>query len=68
MRISKIDLEEFINVLIDIYNEGADYIDIVSNIRKSQDIINIEVRKEYLHDYSEDESGELTDDVINKLI
>lgn len=64
----KIVLREFIDALIDIYDSGADYIDLVGINRRDRDELNINVREEYL--YTEEEGGEdeLTDDTINQLI
>jgi len=47
-KLSKIYLKDFINVLIDIYYEGADYIDIVGCPDDEQDLVKIEIKKEYL--------------------
>jgi len=45
----KIPLKVFIDTLIDIYNSGVDYIDIVgkNSPTNKKDIINIRVRPEY---------------------
>jgi hypothetical protein len=62
-RLSKIYLRDFVDTLLDIYNSGADYIDIVGQIDDNQDIVSIEVKSDYIS-----EREELTDDLINGLI
>ena len=65
----KIVLREFIEALIDIYDSGADYIDLVGINRRDRDELNINVRDEYLYTEEEgEEDDELTDDTINQLI
>jgi hypothetical protein len=41
-RISKIRLDSFISQLIELYNEGADYIDLSGTTSGKQDVLNIE--------------------------
>jgi hypothetical protein len=67
--LKKIYLEDFIDVLIDIYDSGADYIDMICQPEGSQHVITIEVKDEYM--FTEDrerEDGKLTDEDINQLI
>ena len=70
LRLSKIYLKEFIDVLVNIYNEGADFIDLIGIPDVEQDTIRIEVKNEYLADEAEegDNMEKLTDDDINGLI
>ena len=56
----KIDLQKFITTLVEVYNSGADYVDLVGNIDKHQDTIGIVVHQDYLS--KEDQSIELIDD------
>jgi hypothetical protein len=51
-RIVKIPLEEFINLLIDIYEKGADFIDISKGEEEDNDIIRIEVKSDYMREIS----------------
>jgi len=51
-RIVKIPLEEFINLLIDIYEKGADFIDISKGHEEDNDIIRIEVKSDYMREIS----------------
>ena len=51
-RIVKIPLEEFINLLIDIYEKGADFIDISKGYEEDNDIIRIEVKSDYIREIS----------------
>jgi hypothetical protein len=44
----KIALQKFIETLVDVYNSGADYVDIVGTPDENQDTIGIVVHEEYL--------------------
>lgn len=44
----KIPLEIFINVLVDIYDQGVDYVDIVGVPDEVQDTIGVVFEKEYM--------------------
>ena len=64
VKIAKIPLEDFINILIDIYEKGADFVDLLGKTDENDegiDILRIEVKREYLRD------GSLTDDDIQDL-
>lgn len=60
-RINKIPLEEFINLLIHLYERGADFIDITKADEENNDILRIEVKSEYIREEF------LTDDDIEDL-
>lgn len=55
MVIRKIPLKIFINVLTNIWNNGADFIDISGNPDSVEDIVNIMVPEEYLSNEEEEE-------------
>ena len=44
----KIALQKFIETLVNIYNSGADYVDIIGTPDENQDTIGIVVHEEYL--------------------
>jgi hypothetical protein len=53
----KIPLEMLINILQDLYDGGADYVDISGNIDEDgmpRDTIKLTVKPEYLSDFDED--------------
>lgn len=60
-RIVKIPLEEFINLLIDIYEKGADFVDIMGVVEEEEETLRIEVKREYMRE------GFLTDGDIEDL-
>ena len=68
--LKKIYLEEFIDILIDIYDSGADYINMICMPEGNQHMITLEVKEEYM--FTEDRGGEegnkLTDEELNQLI
>jgi hypothetical protein len=55
MKLRKIPLESLIEILQDLYESGADYIDISGkNDEKNRDIIHITIKEEYMF-YNEEE-------------
>lgn len=60
----KIFLSSFIEALIEIYEKGADYIDITGTINRRQDELTIEVLPEYIRK-DETLSGEDINDLLN---
>lgn len=79
IKVNKIDLGPLIDMLIDVYDSGADYIDFVVGQQKpNQDFLGILVREEYLNFDRENEYApkeeekekafKLTDDNINQLL
>ena len=78
----KIPLDGFIDILMQLYNKGADYIDLMGMPDEIQDVMSIFVRKEYINpennSFGDDEliiDGEenvierkLTDDDLNALL
>lgn len=58
-------------ILSELYNEGADYVDISGMPNEDQDVISIFVREEYMNqdeEYDEEYNGDLSDDDLNQLI
>ncbi len=50
VELRKIPLEGFIEVLQDIFDKGADYIDIVGTPNEDQDVISIVIKPEYMNE------------------
>jgi hypothetical protein len=68
-KIKKIDLKKFIEQLVDIYDSGADYIDMEVIVKKDQDTVKIIVLDEYLSDEEEEEEqGDISEDYLNNLL
>lgn len=57
----KIFLADFIDMLCELYDNGADYVDLIGRLSGRRDEIAIQVREEYLRE-------DLTEDYLNKLI
>jgi hypothetical protein len=57
----KIALQPFIETLVNVYNSGADYIDLVGTPEETQDVISIVVHQDYI---SEAEEGEESLEII----
>jgi hypothetical protein len=58
-------------ILSELYNDGADFIDISGMPDEDQDVISIFVREEYMNqdeEYDEEYNGDLSDDDLNQLI
>lgn len=74
IRLRKIPLEEFIDVLLDLYNSGVNYIDIVGNVGEQIDHVGIFVEEQYMEKSNEIGNKPvilkktLTDDDINQLL
>ena len=68
--LKKIYLEEFIDILIDIYDSGADYINMICMPEGNQHMITLEVKEEYMftEDREEEEGNKLTDEELNQLM
>lgn len=62
----KIPIETLIATLVEIYDKGADYVDIVGIPDDTQDEIGIIVKEEYYHTNPED--GELDEDDLKNLL
>lgn len=65
VRLKKIPLGVFIQALMDIYNTGVDYVDIIGVPGEEQDTIGIAFCDEYL---SKEEDTEETDENIEEKI
>ena len=74
VKFQKIPLKGLIETLQEVYNQGADFIDIVGIPDEDQDIIGIHVREEYFSDDLEEEEEEdeetegLSDEDLNQLM
>lgn len=70
--IRKIDLKMLIDTLVDVYNSGANYVDIVGKADEDQDTIGIIVHEEYMADPDDLEEGggeqPLSDEDLNQLL
>ncbi len=69
--LKKIPLKLFIESLIEVYNEGADFVDLLSNQESNNGGLGIVVREEYLDMEGREDNEEdniLTQDDINQLI
>ena len=79
IKLTKIPLEAFINALEQVWESGANFIDIIAIPDVQQDVIGIAVRDEYMEVLEEEEYEDeynndvkkivkLTDDDISKLL
>ena len=80
-RVNKVVLTKFINILVDLYNKGVNFVDLIGINEEQRDVIGISFSREYMHpDYRENydklpgmkptmiKNEKLTDDGINNLI
>lgn len=77
VRLRKIALDVFIQALLDVYNSGVDYIDIVGKADEEQDTIGIAFCEDYMNKERSEETFEdlkeeikninLSDDDLNQL-
>jgi hypothetical protein len=76
MKVRKIDLETFIDILMDIYNQGVDYVDIIGILGEEQDSVAVSFSKEYMSEehsdnfdnINSDNDKNLSDEDLNQLI
>jgi hypothetical protein len=76
IRFRKINLQLLLDALTNIWDSGADYVDIIGIQGEDQDVINIVVKEEYMSEeetdvYDEEEEDDdqpLSDEDINNLI
>ena len=79
VKIEKIPLDKLIDTLVDLYNKGIDYIDVVGVPGKEFDRMGIAFTKDYMTEHGKENFGEigidleitsskLTDDDLNELI
>jgi len=69
--LEKIPLERLINILMEVYNNGANYIDISGEEGNEQDIITIRVRDEYVEQEESQDTpppSMLSDEDLDNLI
>jgi hypothetical protein len=82
LRIRKVAVNAFVDILVDLYNKGVDYVDIIGILDDVQDAVAISFSKEYMAEDMQsnfDEIGtkeietdeiniKLSDDDLNQLI
>jgi hypothetical protein len=68
VKLTKIHLESFLDLLMQIYDEGGDYIDIVAFPGGEQDVIKIVVQREYMNTEDREATEDLSEEDFNNLI
>jgi hypothetical protein len=67
MELRKIPLEMFIQILQELYDGGADFVDISGEMNDDsdalRDTVKLTVKPEYLSDYNEDDTVELQQEI-----
>lgn len=66
VRIRKIHLDTLIQVLIEMYDKGVDYIDIIGEINELQDSIGISFSKEYMNKNMKENFDEIDSKHVKK--
>jgi hypothetical protein len=61
--IQKIPLDNLIDILVDLYNHGVDYIDIIGTMGEDRDYMAVSFCKEYMSE----EAADSFDDVSNVI-
>lgn len=67
LTVNKVPLEDFINLLINLYEEGANFIDMTGINEDNKDFVRVIVRDEYMEKEKKEEAP-LCDEDIDKLI
>jgi hypothetical protein len=78
VRIRKVHLQTFLDILTDLFDKGVDYVDIIGTLDDDQDSIGISFSKEYMaEEYMENFDNipvkekidvKLSDDDLNQLL
>ena len=66
--IYKVGVKDFIGTLMEIYESGADYMDIVGIVEGNMTTLMINVKDEYMNSGDDEEEEGLTAGMINQLI
>lgn len=69
IRLKKIPLLVLLEALKDVYERGADYVDIIGVPGVEQDSIGIAINREYFApEHDDDDDDSITDEDLNQLI
>lgn len=68
IRLHKIPLGPFLDALLELYNEGLDYIDIVGTPDDNQDTIGIMFTQDYMSSEMKDRYKDIAEDVVDNLM
>ena len=63
IRLKKIPIEAIVDVLIDLFDRGVDYIDIIGTPNEQQDTIGITFCKEYMNEEYQDTFDNIETDI-----
>ena len=66
VKIRKVPVEAFLNLLADLFDQGVDYIDIIGMLDDKQDSIGIAFSKEYMSEDMQDNFEDITPITVNK--
>ena len=69
--IRKVPLEVLINLLVEIYNKGVNYIDIIGQPGEEEDLVGISYNDDYIENKENKESEakiKLSDEDLNQLL
>jgi hypothetical protein len=66
VKIRKVPVEAFLNLLADLFDQGVDYIDIVGILDDNQDSIGIAFSREYMSEDMQDNFEDITPITVNK--
>lgn len=66
VKIRKVPVEAFLNLLSDLFEQGVDYIDIVGMLNEKQDTIGIAFSKDYMSEDMQDNFEDITPITVNK--
>jgi hypothetical protein len=66
VKIRKVPVEAFLNLLADLFDQGVDYIDIVGILDDNQDSIGIAFSREYMSEDMQENFDDITPITVNK--
>ena len=68
IRLHKIPLGPFLDALLELYNEGLDYVDLVATPDEQQDTIGIMFTQDYMSKEMRDQYGDIVDEIADEII
>jgi hypothetical protein len=67
IRLHKIPLGPFLDALLELYNEGLDYVDLVATPDEQQDTIGIMFTQDYMSKEMRDQYGDIVDEIADDI-
>lgn len=67
LRIKKVHLDSFIQLLVDLYDKGIDYVDIIGVMDDTQDMVGLSFCREYMSEGKRDDFDNVPINITKKV-